>query len=74
MTNTDERTLCVLRENTPSTDLTRSYADPGIAPKQRRLADQQLRAMARGQAPQHFQVVGRILSRLRREHRLISPM
>jgi SAM-dependent methyltransferase len=48
-------------------DLSDSYADSSIAPKQRRLVDEQLQAMRIGKSPQHFQVVGRILSGLKEQ-------
>ena len=48
-------------------DLSNSYADSSIAPKQRQLVDEQLQAMRNGEAPQHFQVVGRILSGLKEQ-------
>ena len=48
-------------------DLSNSYADSSIAPKQRQLVDEQLQAMRIGEAPQHFQVVGRILSGLKEQ-------
>lgn len=48
-------------------DLSNSYADSSIAPKQRRLVDEQLQAMRSGKSPQHFQVVGRILSGLKEQ-------
>lgn len=46
-------------------DLSTSYADPAIAVKQRKLVDQQLQSMKNGNAPEHFEVVGRILSQLK---------
>ena len=48
-------------------DLSKSYADPTIATKQRQLVDQQLQAMRHGSPPEHFEVVGRILSQLREQ-------
>jgi SAM-dependent methyltransferase len=51
-------------------DLSKSYADPTIAIKQRQLVDQQLQSMRNGNAPEHFKVVGRILSQLKGQIRL----
>ena len=48
-------------------DLSKSYADPNIAAKQRQLVDQQLQAAKNGSPPEHFKVVGRILSELREQ-------
>lgn len=53
-------------------DLTQSYADPTIAIKQRQLVDQQLQSMKNGNAPDHFKVVGRILSQLKGQTSLKS--
>jgi len=48
-------------------DLSKSYADPAIAPQQRQLVDQQLEAMRNGSPPEHFEVVGRILLQFREQ-------
>jgi len=53
-------------------DLSKSYADPAIAIKQRQLVDQQLQSMKNGNAPDHFKVVGRILSQLKGQTSLKS--
>lgn len=45
-------------------DLSRSYADPTIAVRQRQIVDQQLQMMRNDNAPEHFKVVGRILSQI----------
>ena len=46
-------------------DLSVNYADQSIAAQQRELVDQQIAAMRAGNAPDHFKVVGKILSQLR---------
>lgn len=52
-------------------DLAQSYADPTIATKQRQIVDEQLQAMRNGAAPEHFKVVGRILSQIKEEKSLV---
>jgi len=47
-------------------NLSRAYADPDMAIKQRIIVDKQLREMREGNAPAHFAVVGSILSELQR--------
>ena len=53
-------------------DLSYSYADQTIATKQRELVGQQLAAMTTGNAPDHFKVVGRVLSQLRNQTDMTS--
>ena len=53
-------------------DLSYSYTDPTIATKQRERVDQQLAAMTTGNAPDHFKVVGTVLTQLRNETDLAS--
>jgi SAM-dependent methyltransferase len=53
-------------------DLSKSYADPTIAIKQRKLVGQQLQSMKNGNAPEHFKVVGHILSQLKEQTSLKS--
>jgi ubiquinone/menaquinone biosynthesis C-methylase UbiE len=53
-------------------ELSLSYADPAIADQQRKLVNQQLEAMKKGNPPEHFEVVGRFLSHLRTQTNLNS--
>ncbi len=53
-------------------DLSKNYADPGIALKQRELVDKQLEAMRDGNPPVHFKVAGLVLSQLREQTGLTS--
>lgn len=48
-------------------NLSQSYAEPGIAAKQREIVKGQLAAMRAGDAPQHFAVLGDVLRRIRLE-------
>ncbi len=58
---------------TQKENLSRNYADPAIAARQRVLVDEQLAAMYERNAPPHFSTVGVVLNRIDREEASAEP-